>query len=55
MLCDAENGIIEWGKLLEKTKDKINFTYVRLMGDNHNVMSTEKVKVTQAGFEAMME
>ena len=44
--------------MVKEYKGKIHFTYVRLMGDNHEHghMSTDlRVKVGQEGFMAMME
>ena len=32
--CSDEEGIINFIKLVKILKDKITFTYVRLMGDN---------------------
>ena len=58
VLCFDELGIADFMKLVKENKNKIHFTYVRLMGDNHEHghMSTDhRVKVGQEGFMAMME
>mmetsp|Transcript_31603 Transcript_31603/g.48324 ORF Transcript_31603/g.48324 Transcript_31603/m.48324 type:complete len:197 (-) Transcript_31603:28-618(-) len=55
VLCDDENGIIEFQTLLNETKDRIHFTYVRLMGDSTHQMMVNKVKVGQRGMEAIIE
>ena len=35
VLIDEEKGISEFLKLLNENKDRIHFTYVRIMGDSH--------------------
>ena len=55
VLCYDEQAIVNTMALLKEFKGKICFTYVRIMGDNHENVGTTKIQVGQAGFEAMME
>ena len=45
VLCFSEDGIVEFHSLVKELKDKIMFAYVRVMGDNHENISSMKIKV----------
>ena len=54
--CDDEEGIVEFHELVKEIKNRVLFSYVRLMGDNHkNKSSSFVVKVGEKGFIAMIE
>ena len=56
VLCYHEDGIVEFHEVVKAIKDKVLFSYVRLMGDNHeNQSSSFKVTVGEKGFMAMIE
>lgn len=56
VLCYTEDGIVEFHQLANHLKDKVMFSYVRLMGDNiDNTFATDKTKVGEKGFTSMME
>ena len=55
ILCYNEQAIVDAMALIKEFKGKISFTYVRIMGDNHENVGTTKIQVGQTGFMALME
>ena len=55
ILCASEDGILNALNLLADIKKTHSFSYVRLMGDNHVNIGTEKVKVGVQGFTALIQ
>lgn len=39
VMCYHEDGIVEFHEVVKEIKNKVLFSYVRLMGDNHNNQS----------------
>jgi hypothetical protein len=56
VICSTEEGIVNFIKLVKILKDKVTFTYVRIMGDNfENQSASHRIPVTQKGFDALIE
>ena len=56
VICYSEDGIPQIISLFKELKDKMQFVYVRIMGDNIDKnLGTDKTKVGEKGFLAMME
>mgnify|MGYP007047823074 CR=1 FL=1 len=43
--CFHEDGIVEFHQVVKELINKVMFSYVRLMGDNHLNTSGSKIKV----------
>ena len=56
VVCITEDGIVEFIKLATALKQRITFSYVRIMGDNfENVQTSKKIIIGQKAFESIME
>lgn len=55
IVCENEKGICNVIKLFEGMKNKIKFTYVRIMGDNFINVSNADINVGQEGFMSLIE
>ena len=55
ILCASEIGILNALDLLQNVKSTHSFSYVRLMGDNHINVGSDKIKVGVQGFTALIQ
>ena len=56
IVCESEEAFGEFVKLASSTKQKITFSYIRLMGDNFDTMNKNKmITLGQKAYEALME
>ena len=56
ILCRTEEGIVNFIELCRILKNEIQFTYIRLMGDNHeDTSASREIPVTERGFNSIME
>ena len=55
ILCASEMGILNALDLLQNAKGTHSFNYVRLMGDNHVNIGSDKIKVGVQGFTALIQ
>ena len=55
VLCSSEHGIAGWIQVMKELKNKISFSYVRIMGNNVDNIQANKIKCGQEGFMALME
>ena len=56
VLCRNEQGIVDFIKTVKQLKGKITFTYIRLMGDNHEERSaSHQIKISEVGFNAIIQ
>lgn len=55
ILCASEMGILNTLDLLQGMKSTHSFSYVRLMGDNHVNVGSDKIKVGVQGFTALIQ
>ena len=52
----TEDGVVEFINLVKALKQRITFSYVRIMGDTfENVQQSKKIVIGQRAFEAIME
>ena len=54
-IMDHEQGLASFVTLATEVKSKFTFTYIRLMGDTHENIGTQKLKIGQEGLMKLIE